>query len=85
MFHINDLKDMDDDEIMKTAESMGIKKTASLSRDEIMNQILDLQAEASAKDFVSKANDKKKPAKDKTVRAKRIKKLKQKLSRLSRP
>lgn len=26
MFHINDLKDMDDDEIMKTAESMGIKK-----------------------------------------------------------
>ena len=60
MFHINDLNDMDDSQIWETAESMGIKKASSLSRDEIMNQILDIQAEASAKDFVTKSADKKK-------------------------
>lgn len=66
MFHINDLNDMDDSHIRETAESMGIKKASSMSRDEIMNQILDLQAETSAKDFISKNTEKKKPAKDKT-------------------
>ena len=60
MFHINDLNDMDEAKIRETAESMGIKKTSALSRDEIMNKILDLQAEVSAKDFVSKNGDKKK-------------------------
>ena len=74
MFHINDLNDMDDSQIRETAESMGIKKASSLSRDEIMNQILDLQAEVSAKDFVSKASDKKKSNKDKDGRTKRAKK-----------
>ena len=60
MFHINDLNDMDDARIRETAESMGIKKASSLSRDEIIDQILDHQAEASAKDFVAKSSDKKK-------------------------
>lgn len=72
MFHINDLNDMDDAQIRETAESMGIKKASSLSRDEIMNQILDHQAEATAKDLVSKVADKKKPAKE--PRAKKPKK-----------
>lgn len=74
MFHINDLNEMDDSRIRETAESMGIKKASSLSRDEIIDQILDLQAEATAKDFVSKAADKKKTAKDKEPRTKRTKK-----------
>lgn len=65
MFHINDLNDMDDSQIRETAESMGVKKASSLSRDEIMNQILDLQAEATAKDFVSKKSEKKKSPKEK--------------------
>lgn len=63
MFHINDLNDMDDARIRETAESMGIKKADSLSRDEIMNQILDIQAENSAKDFVTKKSDKNKEVK----------------------
>lgn len=74
MFHINDLHEMDDSQIRETAESMGIKKASSLSRDEIIDQILDMQAETSAKDFVSKAADKKKNAKEKEPRAKRTKK-----------
>lgn len=74
MFHINDLHEMDDSQIRETADSMGIKKASSLSRDEIIDQILDMQAETSAKDFVSKAADKKKSAKDKEPRAKRTKK-----------
>jgi len=74
MFHINDLNDMDEAQIRETAESMGIKKASSLSRDEIMNQILDLQAEVSAKDFVSKNGEKKKNSKEKGPRAKRTKK-----------
>lgn len=74
MFHINDLNDMDEAKIRETAESMGIKKTSALSRDEIMNKILDLQAEVSAKDFVSKNGDKKKTAKEKTQKTKKQKK-----------
>ncbi len=74
MFHINDLNDMDEAKIRETAESMGIKKTSALSRDEIMNKILDLQAEVSAKDFVSKNGDKKKTAKEKIQKPKKQKK-----------
>jgi transcription termination factor Rho len=71
MFHLNDLKDMEEDQLRSTAESMGIKKVSSLSRDEIENQILDLQAEQTAKDFVSKNADKKKAPKEKEPKAKR--------------
>ena len=68
MLHINDLYEMNDDEISKIAESMGIKKS-SASREEIINTILDQQASSSAKDIVSKTGDKKKGAKE--PRAKR--------------
>lgn len=68
MFHINDLNDMDDTLIRETAESMGIKKTSSLSRDQIIDQILDLQADASVEDFRQKNADKKKPAKEPRAR-----------------
>lgn len=71
MFHINDLFDMDDAQIRETAETMGIKKASTLSRDEIMNQILDMQAETSAKDIVAKGAGRKKTVKDKEPRAKR--------------
>ncbi len=67
MLHINDLIEMSDEEIAKTAESMGIKKS-SASREEIINTILDQQASSSAKDIVSKSGDKKKA---KEPRAKR--------------
>ncbi len=54
---------MDDAQLQQAAETMGIKKASSLSKEEIVNQILDLQAEQKAKDFVSKSSEKKKPAK----------------------
>lgn len=72
MLHINDLSAMNDDKIKETAESMGIKKGASASRDEIIEAILDQQAVSSAKDIVSKSGDKKKAPKE--PRAKRAKK-----------
>lgn len=74
MFHINDLDAMDDAMIRETAESMGITKAGSASRDEIIEAILDRQAESSAKDIVSKNGDKKKSAKAKEPRQKRTKK-----------
>ncbi len=72
MFHINDFEAMDDARIKETADSMGIKKAASASRDDLIAAILDFQAESSAKDIVSKTSEKKKPAKE--TRAKRSKK-----------
>lgn len=60
MLHINDLNAMDDDAIKQTAESMGIKKVSSTSRDDLIAAILDHQAESSAKDIVSKTSEKKK-------------------------
>ena len=74
MFHINDFETMDDVQIRETADSMGIKKPGSASRDEIIEAILDRQAESSAKDIVSKNGDKKKAAKTKEPRAKKAKK-----------
>ncbi len=65
MFHINDFEAMDDARIKETADSMGIKKAASASRDDLIAAILDFQAESSAKDIVSKTSEKKKPAKEK--------------------
>ncbi|MDE5882938.1 MAG: transcription termination factor Rho [Muribaculaceae bacterium] len=73
MFHLNDLYEMDDAQLQEAAESVGIKKASSLSREDIVNQILDLQAEQTAKDFVSKSSEKKKP-KDKESKAKKAKK-----------
>ena len=61
MFHINDLYAMDDNTLRQTAESMGIKKTSSLSQDELIASILDHQAESTAKDIVAKNSEKKKP------------------------
>ena len=55
---------MDDAQLQQEAEKLGIKKASTLPREEIVNQILDLQAEQKAKDFVSKTSDKKKPAKE---------------------
>ncbi|MCH5237609.1 MAG: transcription termination factor Rho [Muribaculaceae bacterium] len=61
MFHINDLNEMDEAVLKQTAQSMGIKKLSSLSRDELINAILDQQAVSTAKDFLSKNTEKKKP------------------------
>ncbi len=58
MFHINDFEAMDDARIKETADSMGIKKAASASRDDLIAAILDFQAESSAKDIVSKTSEK---------------------------
>lgn len=74
MFHINDFETMDDVQIRETADSMGIKKPGSASRDEIIEAILDQQAESSAKDIVSKNGEKKKTSKTKEPRAKKAKK-----------
>ncbi len=74
MFHINDLDAMDDALIRETAESMGIKKGASASRDEIIEAILDHQAEALAKDTITKNGEKKKASKPKEARQKKSKK-----------
>lgn len=61
MFHINDLNAMDENALRQTAESMGIKKISSLSKDQLIAAILDQQAEATAKDIMSKTSEKRKP------------------------
>ena len=61
MFHINDLDAMDENALRQTAESMGIKKANSLSREQLNEIILNQQAESSAKDIVAKTTEKKKP------------------------
>lgn len=61
MFHINDLNDMDETTLRQTAESMGAKKVASLTRDQLNAYILDNQAVNSAKDIVAKNSEKKRP------------------------
>lgn len=66
MLHINDLYAMDENALRQTADSMGIKKTSSLSQDELIAAILDHQAESTAKDIVSKNADKKISAKNPT-------------------
>ena len=60
-YHINDLNAMDENTLRQTAESMGIKKTSSLSREELNGLILNLQAESTAKDIVAKTIEKRKP------------------------
>ena len=72
MFHYNDLNEMDDAQLQQAAETVGMDVGTSLSKEEIVNQILDLQAEQKAKDFVSKTTEKKKPVKEqKTKRQKK--------------
>ena len=69
MFHITDLYAMDENNLRKTAESMGIKKVSSLSQDELIAAILDNQAEATAKDIMAKnAAGKKKAEKTKKTK-----------------
>lgn len=52
MFHINDLTDMDENNVRQIAESMGIKKYNSLSKDILIDEILDRQAVSTAKEIV---------------------------------
>lgn len=61
MFHINDLSAMDENALRQTAESMGIKKASSLSTDKLIEDILNRQAESTAKDIVAKNTEKRKP------------------------
>ncbi|MCH5240252.1 MAG: transcription termination factor Rho [Muribaculaceae bacterium] len=61
MFHINDLNAMDDATLQQTAQSMGLKKAASRSREELNAFILDNQAISTAKDIVAKNTEKRKP------------------------
>ena len=77
MFHINDLETMDDAQLRQTAESMQIKISSSASRMNLIDAILDHQAESSAKDFLQKNSEKKKTAKEKPARAKKQKKAEQ--------
>lgn len=70
MFHIDDLNSMDDKSLQKIAESMGLKKSASTSRDDLLNHILDNQAIDTAKDMMSKESTRKKPV-EKKPRAKK--------------
>ncbi|MCH5225388.1 MAG: transcription termination factor Rho [Muribaculaceae bacterium] len=60
-FHINDLNAMDEAQLRQTAESMGGKKVASMSRDELNAFILDNQALSIAKDVVAKNIEKRRP------------------------
>ena len=65
---------MDSNDLRQTAESMGIKKSSSLSQDQLIAAILDQQAESTAKDIVAKSSDKKKntkPAGEKKGRQKK--------------
>ena len=59
--HIDDLNSMDEGALRQLAESMGIKKSSSLSRENLNEAILNLQAEATAKDIVAKSSEKRKP------------------------
>ncbi len=77
MLHYNELEDMDKEDLIKTAESMGIQTSQISSSDgnqELINAILDFQAETSAKEIVSKSSDKKKNVKAKEPKAKKAKK-----------
>ncbi|MDE6299303.1 MAG: transcription termination factor Rho [Muribaculaceae bacterium] len=74
MLHLNELEAMDDEQLAKTAESMGIKANSSTERNDIIYAILDQLAETSAKDFVTKTAEKKKPAKAKEPKQKKNKK-----------
>ena len=74
MLHYSELETMDTEQLLKTADSMGIKITNYSENQDIINAILDFQAESSAKDIVSKSSEKKKPAKAKEPRAKKTKK-----------
>ena len=59
MFHLNDLNEMEEAQLRQVADSMGIKKANSLSRDILTGLILDNQAVSSAKDIVAKNSEKK--------------------------
>lgn len=63
MLHINDLYAMDENTLKQTAESMGIKKINSLSQDSLIAEILDRQAESTAKDILSKNSERKRDSK----------------------
>lgn len=61
MFHISDLEAMDENTLRQTASSMGIKKANSLSTNELVEAVLNLQAESTAKDIVAKNSEKRRP------------------------
>lgn len=81
MFHINDLNDMDENALRETAKSMGIKKSSSLTPEQLVAAILDEQAVSTAKDIVAKTTEKKKPGRpaspDKKSRKKKQDEVKQ--------
>ena len=56
---------MDDATLRQTAESMAIKNYATSSRKDLTDAILDLQADTSVKDYLSKSSEKKKDNKEK--------------------
>ncbi len=68
---------MDDARLQGEAESMGIKNASSLSRDKIIDEILDLQAVVAAKDIVAKGGDKKTGEKTAKKRGRKPKALKE--------
>ena len=74
MLHLNELEEMGKDELLKTADSMDIQVSPSADPADIINAILDRQAEVSAKDIVSKSSEKKKNTKAKEPKAKKGKK-----------
>lgn len=78
MFHINDLYAMDENTLRQTAESMGIKKTSSLSQDALIEAILNNQAESTAKEVVQKNAARKKNDGQKKQTEKKVKKEKDK-------
>ena len=63
-YHINDLNEMDENALRQIAESMGIKKVASIAPEQLIATILDNQAVSTAKDIVSKNSEKKKTPKN---------------------
>ncbi|MDE5886671.1 MAG: transcription termination factor Rho [Muribaculaceae bacterium] len=74
MLHYSDLESMEKEELLKTAESMGLQISNSADNQDLINAILDRQAEDSAKDIVSKSSEKKKSAKSKESKSKKSKK-----------
>lgn len=60
MFHFEDLSEMEDAELWQIVNSMGMKINSGESRDKIINEILDFQADSVVIDYLSKKGDKKK-------------------------
>ncbi|MBO4965379.1 MAG: transcription termination factor Rho [Muribaculaceae bacterium] len=71
MYNFNELIAMDEGELRKLAEEMGMKKTASADKEELAYHILDHSATQFAKSEAMKVSERNKSSRDKKARAKK--------------